>query len=178
MVLPESLKTIDQNTFKDCSGLKKLSVVKSDQETGEYVAAEENVLDTVETINAGAFNGCSSLETLTLKNVAKIDSSDTNRTFGGCMSLKKVSVTGVTTTDNTGKTTLSTTIGTSAFKDNKALKEINLDTIKTVSQEAFRGCGVADDGTDPATLTLNNVNAIGALAFTDADLRQYRYRVS
>ena len=165
VVLPKSLKTIDQNAFKDCSGLKKLSVVKSDQETGEYVAAEENVLDTVETINAGAFNGCSSLETLTLKNVAKIDSSDTNRTFGGCTSLKKVSVTGVTTTDNTGKTTLSTTIGTSAFKDNKALKEINLDTIKTVSQEAFRGCGVADDGTDPATLTLNNVNAIGSLAF-------------
>lgn len=165
VVLPESLKTIDQNTFKDCSSLKKLSVGKSDQETGEYVAAEENVLDTVENINAGAFNGCSSLETLTLKNVAKIDSSDTNRTFGGCMSLKKVSVTGVTTTDNTGKTTLSTTIGTSAFKDNKALKEINLDTIKTVSQEAFRGCGVADDGTDPATLTLNHVNAIGALAF-------------
>lgn len=165
VVLPESLKTIDQNTFKDCSGLKKLSVVKSDQETGEYVAAEENVLDTVEIINAGAFNGCSSLEALTLKNVAKIDSSDTNRTFGGCTSLKKVSVTGVTTTDNTGKTTLSTTIGTSAFKDNKALKEINLDTIKTVSQEAFRGCGVADDGTDPATLTLNNVNAIGSLAF-------------
>lgn len=156
VVLPESLKTIDQNTFKDCSSLKKLSVGKS---------GGENVLDTVETINAGAFNGCSSLETLTLKNVAKIDSSDTNRTFGGCMSLKKVSVTGVTTTDNTGKTTLSTTIGTSAFKDNKALKEINLDTIKTVSQEAFRGCGVADDGTDPATLTLNNVNAIGALAF-------------
>lgn len=165
VVLPKSLKTIDQNAFKDCSGLKKLSVVKSDQETGEYVAAEENVLDTVEIINAGAFNGCSSLEALTLKNVAKIDSSDTNRTFGGCTSLKKVSVTGVTTTDNTGKTTLSTTIGTSAFKDNKALKEINLDTIKTVSQEAFRGCGVADDGTDPATLTLNNVNAIGSLAF-------------
>lgn len=156
VVLPKSLKTIDQNAFKDCSSLKKLSVGKS---------GGENVLDTVETINAGAFNGCSSLETLTLKNVAKIDSSDTNRTFGGCMSLKKVSVTGVTTTDNTGKTTLSTTIGTSAFKDNKALKEINLDTIKTVSQEAFRGCGVADDGTDPATLTLNNVNAIGSLAF-------------
>lgn len=156
VVLPKSLKTIDQNAFKDCSSLKKLSVGKS---------GGENVLDTVETINAGAFNGCSSLETLTLKNVAKIDSSDTNRTFGGCMSLKKVSVTGVTTTDNTGKTTLSTTIGTSAFKDNKALKEINLDTIKTVSQEAFRSCGVADDGTDPATLTLNNVNAIGALAF-------------
>lgn len=156
VVLPKSLKTIDQNAFKDCSSLKKLSVGKS---------GGENVLDTVETINAGAFNGCSSLETLTLKNVAKIDSSDTNRTFGGCTSLKKVSVTGVTTTDNTGKTTLSTTIGTSAFKDNKALKEINLDTIKTVSQEAFRGCGVADDGTDPATLTLNNVNAIGALAF-------------
>lgn len=156
VVLPKSLKTIDQNAFKDCSSLKKLSVGKS---------GGENVLDTVETINAGAFNGCSSLETLTLKNVAKIDSSDTNRTFGGCTSLKKVSVTGVTTTDNTGKTTLSTTIGTSAFKDNKALKEINLDTIKTVSQEAFRGCGVADDGTDTATLTLNNVNAIGALAF-------------
>ncbi len=156
VVLPKSLKTIDQNAFKDCSSLKKLSVGKS---------GGENVLDTVETINAGAFNGCSSLETLTLKNVAKIDSSDTNRTFGGCTSLKKVSVTGVTTTDNTGKTTLSTTIGTSAFKDNKALKEINMDTIKTVSQEAFRGCGVADDGTDPATLTLNNVNAIGALAF-------------
>lgn len=156
VVLPKSLKTIDQNAFKDCSSLKKLSVGKS---------GGENVLDTVETINAGAFNGCSSLETLTLKNVAKIDSSDTNRTFGGCTSLKKVSVTGVTTTDNTGKTTLSTTIGTSAFKDNKALKEINLDTIKTVSKEAFRGCGVADDGTDPATLTLNNVNAIGSLAF-------------
>lgn len=156
VVLPKSLKTIDQNAFKDCSSLKKLSVGKS---------GGENVLDTVETINAGAFNGCSSLETLTLKNVAKIDSSDTNRTFGGCTSLKKVSVTGVTTTDNTGKTTLSTTIGTSAFKDNKALKEINLDTIKTVSQEAFRGCGVADDGTDTATLTLNNVNAIGSLAF-------------
>ena len=165
VVLPESLKTIDQNTFKDCSGLKKLSVVKSDQETGEYVAAEENVLDTVETINAGAFNGCSSLETLTLKNVAKIDSSDTNRTFGGCTSLKKVSVTGVMTTATTGETTPGTTIGISAFKDNKALKEISLDTIKTVSQDAFRGCGVADDGTDPATLTLNHVNAIGSLAF-------------
>ena len=160
VVLPESLKTIDQNTFKDCSSLKKLSVGKS---------GEENVLDTVETINAGAFNGCSSLETLTLKNVAKIDSSDTNRTFGGCTSLKKVSVTGVMTTSTTGETTPGTTIGISAFKDNKALKEISLDTIKTVSQDAFRGCGVAeddaDDGTDPATLTLNNVNAIGSLAF-------------
>lgn len=169
VVLPESLKTIDQNTFKDCSGLKELSVVKSDQETEEYVAAEGNVLDTVETINAGAFNGCSSLETLTLKNVAKIDSSDTNRTFGGCTSLKKVSVTGVMTTATTGETTPGTSIGISAFKDNKALKEISLDTIKTVSQDAFRGCGVAendaDDGTDPATLTLNNVNAIGSLAF-------------
>lgn len=160
VVLPESLKTIDQNTFKDCSSLKKLSVGKS---------GEENVLDTVETINAGAFNGCSSLETLTLKNVAKIDSSDTNRTFGGCTSLKKVSVTGVMTTATTGETTPGTSIGIAAFKDNKALKEISLDTIKTVSQDAFRGCGVvendADDGTDPATLTLNNVNAIGSLAF-------------
>lgn len=160
VVLPKSLKTIDQNTFKDCSSLKKLSVGKS---------GGENVLDTVETINAGAFNGCSSLETLTLKNVAKIDSSDTNRTFGGCTSLKKVSVTGVMTTAATGETTPGTSIGISAFKDNKALKEISLDTIKTVSQDAFRGCGVAendaDDGTDPATLTLNNVNAIGSLAF-------------
>lgn len=160
VVLPKSLKTIDQNTFKDCSSLKKLSVGKS---------GGENVLDTVETINAGAFNGCSSLETLTLKNVAKIDSSDTNRTFGGCTSLKKVSVTGVMTTAANGETTPGTTIGISAFKDNKALKEISLDTIKTVSQDAFRGCGVAeddaDDGTDPATLTLNNVNAIGSLAF-------------
>lgn len=160
VVLPKSLKTIDQNAFKDCSSLKKLSVGKS---------GGENVLDTVETINAGAFNGCSSLETLTLKNVAKIDSSDTNRTFGGCTSLKKVSVTGVMTTATTGETTPGTTIGISAFKDNKALKEISLDTIKTVSQDAFRGCGVAendaDDGTDPATLTLNNVNAIGSLAF-------------
>lgn len=160
VVLPESLKTIDQNAFKDCSSLKKLSVGKS---------GGENVLDTVETINAGAFNGCSSLETLTLKNVAKIDSSDTNRTFGGCTSLKKVSVTGVMTTAANGETTPGTTIGISAFKDNKALKEISLDTIKTVSQDAFRGCGVAeddaDDGTDPATLTLNNVNAIGSLAF-------------
>ena len=160
VVLPKSLKTIDQNTFKDCSSLKKLSVGKS---------GGENVLDTVETINAGAFNGCSSLETLTLKNVAKIDSSDTNRTFGGCTGLKKVSVTGVMTTATTGETTPGTTIGISAFKDNKALKEISLDTIKTVSQDAFRGCGVAeddaDDGTDPATLTLNNVNAIGSLAF-------------
>ena len=160
VVLPKSLKTIDQNTFKDCSSLKKLSVGKS---------GGENVLDTVETINAGAFNGCSSLETLTLKNVAKIDSSDTNRTFGGCTSLKKVSVTGVMTTATTGETTPGTSIGISAFKDNKALKEISLDTIKTVSQDAFRGCGVAendaDDGTDPATLTLNNVNAIGSLAF-------------
>lgn len=166
VVLPESLKTIDQNTFKDCSGLKKLSVVKSDQETGEYVAAEENVLDTVETINAGAFNGCSSLETLTLKNVAKIDSNETNRTFGGCTSLKNISVTGVTTTDNTGKAAPGTIIGVSAFKDNKALKDIKLDTIKTISQDAFRGCGVAqDDTTDPAKLTLNNVTGIGALAF-------------
>lgn len=160
VVLPKSLKTIDQNTFKDCSSLKKLSVGKS---------GEENVLDTVETINAGAFNGCSSLETLTLKNVAKIDSSDTNRTFGDCTGLKKVSVTGVTTTDNTGKTTLSTTIGTSAFKDNKALKEINLDTIKTVSQEAFRGCGVAEDAqeavNEKAVLSLKNVQELGALAF-------------
>ena len=160
VVLPKSLKTIDQNAFKDCSSLKKLSVGKS---------GGENVLDTVETINAGAFNGCSSLETLTLKNVAKIDSSDTNRTFGGCTSLKKVSVIGVMTTAANGETTPGTTIGISAFKDNKALKEISLDTIKTVSQDAFRGCGVAeddaDDGTDPATLTLNNVNAIGLLAF-------------
>ena len=160
VVLSESLKTIDQNTFKDCSSLKKLSVGKS---------GEKNVFDTVEAINAGAFNGCSSLETLTLKNVAKIDSSDTNRTFGGCTGLKKVSVTGVTTTDNTGKTTLSTTIGTSAFKDNKALKEINLDTIKTVSQEAFRGCGVAEDAqeavNEKAVLSLKNVQELGALAF-------------
>ena len=164
VVLPESLKTIDQNTFKDCSSLQKLSVIKSAQE--EDASTEKNVLDTIENINAGAFNGCSSLETLTLKNVAKIDSNETNRTFGGCTSLKKISVTGVATTDNTGKAAPGTIIGVSAFKDNKALKDIKLDTIKTISQDAFRGCGVAqDDTTDPAKLALNNVTGIGALAF-------------
>lgn len=167
VALPESLKTIDQNTFKDCSNLKKLSVIKNEQE--EDTSTGENVLDTIENINAGAFNGCSSLEMLTLKNVAKIDSNETNRTFGGCTSLKKISVTGVMTTDNTGKAAPGTIIGVSAFKDNKALRDIELDTIETISQDAFRGCGLTGENaeavTDSATLTLNNVTGIGALAF-------------
>lgn len=155
--LPEGVTTINASAFKDC---KKISLTEFP--TGLI------------TIGKAAFEGCTGLTSVQIDGGEKKQTTIADGAFATCENLNRVIINNIKSVGKKAFTNLPIsildinqvdTIGESAFKDNKALKEINLDTIKTVSQEAFRGCGVADDGTDPATLTLNNVNAIGSLAF-------------
>lgn len=152
VILPTELITIGTDSFKGCGALTNIHTVGSDN----------NVVEGVETINAGAMNGCASLETLTIKGVKTITSLDTNETFGGCSSLHSLTVEGVVETVNS-KPTVQTVIGKAAFKGCSSLAQISLTNIGQIQTEAFFECGTAE--AESKELILNNVLKLDALAF-------------
>lgn len=137
VVLPSTVKTVEDNAFSGCSALSNIS------------------LSNVETIGSRAFLLCASLTSLSLDNVKEIGNSafamndyDSDRPSsgktGGLISVSMPKV---------------TTIGGWAFSGCSQLQNISMPNVTSVGDWAFANCIKLD------TLDLHNVKKIGKGAF-------------
>lgn len=163
IIIPSTVKIIEDNAFK-----------------GAYSLEEISIPDSITSIGRGAFAGCSALKEITLPASVK---SIGERAFAGCKSLvsvnaEKTAITEIkaltffaqTAYDN-GDSVLKicllppslTSIGESAFGNCKRLENIAIpDKVATIEKEAFGGCFSLKEITLPASL-----KNIGENAFRD-----------
>ena len=167
-----SLTSIPEYCFKGCSQLTTI---------------DQGVLDNITVLNKEAFNNCTSLgsvkqsdnsisSVLRLPNLTSI-ALDTFRftKFTEISDLGSITtVMGFSEMTNLTRVVLPqtcTTIGNSAFVNDKALTTINLNNITKIEISAFLGCNnliyFHGDGSVYGELDLSNVTSIGDLAFKD-----------
>lgn len=154
--LPDTLVTIGNDAFYNCSSLTGITVPNSVTSIGTntfsgciaLISADLSCKATV--IPDGLFNGCRSLNTVSLPAfITDIGVAS----FSGCRALTSISIPDNVKTIgkeafngcvNLAKVSLSTelkTIGEMAFKDCVSLSEIFIpNKVKTISEEAFTGC--------------------------------------
>lgn len=154
--LPDTLVTIGNDAFYNCSSLTGITVPNSVSTIGtnafngctSLISADLSCK--VTTISDGLFSGCKSLNTVSLPSyITDIG----NAAFSGCGSLKSISIPDTVKTigkeafngcRDLANITLSSelkSIGEIAFKDCINLTEIFIpNKVKTISEEAFFGC--------------------------------------
>ena len=151
--IPNSVTTIEDDAFKNCSGLTTI-----------------NIPNSVTTIKSGAFEGCSGLNTINIPNsVTAIE----EWAFYGCSGLATINIPNSVTTIGAcafyrcfGLTTINipnsvTIIGYSAFEDCFGLTAINIpNSVTTIEDNAFEGCSGLTTINIP-----NSVTIIGNSAF-------------
>lgn len=128
ITLPNSITSIAQNAFSDCSNLKQI-IVKGSVTLEDSVFNNCSNLQTLEIDGIGTFgeyslSGCSSLKTVTLKGNTSID----KWAFRECKNLETINIPNVTT------------LGEGAFYNCQSLKTFNLEKITSIDDFAFYGC--------------------------------------
>ena len=153
VTIPNSVTTIGNNAFRDCTSLTSLTIPNS-----------------VTYIGGCAFRGCTSLTSVTIPNSV---TSIGNYAFGDCTSLTSANIPdrvtsigegafyGCTSLTSITIPNLVTTIGRSAFENCISLPSINIpDRVTSIGEGAFYGC------TSLASLAIPNlVTSIGDFAF-------------
>ena len=142
------------------------------------VLASITIPNSVTSIEAGAFSGCSSLTSITIPNsVTSIGSS----AFDGCSSLTSVaipsSVTSIEKRTFRGCSSLTsvtipnsiTSIGESAFEGCSSLTSVTIpESVRSIGNSAFSGCSSLTSITIP-----NSIRSIGDWAFRDCSSLTY-----
>ena len=132
-VIPNSVITIDQSAFYNCSSLASITIPNSVTTIG-YAAfnncsslASITIPDSVTTIGNNAFQGCSSLASITISNsVTSIGVT----AFYNCSSLASITIPNSVTT-----------IGVYAFANCSSLASITIpNSVLTIDDYAFQGC--------------------------------------
>ncbi len=144
IILPDSLKTIDSQSFRDCINLKTI-IFPTNLQTIYGAFAGCTSLETIEIPNSvtsmsGSFSGCTGLHTV------KLPSGLTNigsEFFKNCIRLTTIEIpSGVKD------------IGYSAFQGCTSLKKIKLpDALTTIMHTAFSNCTSIDSLKIPSKLT-------------------------
>ena len=133
--LPNTIKTIEDNAFKNCVNL-------------QYVYFEDGVF--VESIGESAFEGCTSLTGMDFSN--RLDCLGA-AAFKGCTSLTSV---------NGLENSKIDSIGENTFFGCSMVSSIKLpSTLKSIGDSAFSGCNLADI----TFVNDNSIEEIGELAF-------------
>ena len=133
--------TIGADAFKNCTNLKSLSF---------------NSRSTIDLICSSAFEGCSSLTSISLPNTVKTIEKNA---FRNCSSLTEISLPLVLTS-----------LGDYAFSDS-GLSEINFnDALETIGANAFRNCSSLTEISLPLALT-----SLGDYAFANSGLRKINF---
>lgn len=153
LIIPEGVTAVPNNAFNSYVGLKSVVLASSINTIGSAAFANCQNLksvssagDGIETLYNGAFQGCSSLTSVTLPSTVK----DIGKSaFQGCSSL----------TTLTWPINL-VSLGDSAFKDCSNLKSADLTSISEINKYAFYGCTSLSDIKLP-----KQIDYIGEYAF-------------
>lgn len=157
VTIPDSVTSIGNAAFSDCSSLTSIKIPDSVTSIGN--AAFNNcrsltsitIPDSVTSIGWSAFEGCSSLTSITFSDsVTSID----DFAFMHCSSLTSINIPNSVTS-----------IGDSAFQDCGSLKSINIpDSVTDIGWYAFEGCSSLKSLRIP-----DSVTSIGDSAFESCE---------
>ena len=156
IILPASLKTIDDWAFNNCKALTKINLPDGLVSIGASAfrtcrALEEvSVPDSVTFIDVAAFYNCSGMKAITLSNNTE---TIYRGTFSGCSSLKKITI------PQSVKTILS-----QAFYGCDSLTEVIIPNNVTVLEDAFHEC----DGLERVILS-ENLTTLESFTFNGCD---------
>ena len=160
VTIPESVINIKGNPFPDCPAKvinhsNHFTIFEGNLYTSDrrklisYLSKGENFIipDSVTSIGEGAFDGCSSLQSVTIPDSV---TSIGNWAFKECLSLQSVTIPNSVTS-----------IGVMAFQGCKSLQSITIpDSVTSIGDWAFSDCSSLQSVTIP-----DSVTSIGALAF-------------
>lgn len=131
-VIPEGVKVIEDDSFKDTRKLKNITIPSTVEHIGWNALQSSGIVsihipDSVKSIGAYAFKDCKKLETIRLpKGIKEIS----QHCFEGCDSLKEILIPDEVKI-----------IGEAAFSECLALKEINIpDSVEEIKRFAFSAC--------------------------------------
>ena len=144
--IPDGIRYIGNEAFKDCSQLKSVTIPDSVTSIGERAFVDCDSLtsitipNSVTSIGKGAFIGCSSLKSITIPDsVTSIEFV----AFSGCSSLKNITI---------GNSV--TSIGERAFGNCTSLESITIpDSVTSIGWEAFSDCSSLKRITLPSHFT-------------------------
>ena len=153
ITISDSVKTIGQYAFYNCSSLRSITISDSVKTIGNYAfyncSSLQNVIigNSVTSIGAYAFNFCYSLQNAVIGNSVTLIG---NYAFSSCTSLQNITIPdGVTS------------IGGSVFYNCYSLQSITIpDSVTTIGNSAFSSCPSLQSVTIP-----DGVNSIGDRAF-------------
>lgn len=145
ITLPESIENIHTYAFYNCVALKSINLPGSLQHIGEYAFWGCRVLNNISlpesllTLEGGAFVGCSALTEITIPHQLQ---SIEKYTFFACSALKKIMLPNSLLQIKNG-----------AFIDCKALLDIKLPgLLQSIEKDAFYNCNALTNITLPHTL--------------------------
>ena len=156
LVIPNSVTSIEEKAFSDCTGLTSVTIPNSVTSIGEGAfygcsgLTSVTIPNSVTSIGNMAFYGCSGLTSVTIPNSV---TSIGYMAFAGCTGLTSVTIPNSVTSigsyafgDCSGLTSVTipnsvTRIGGSAFYDCISLTSVTLGTsVKVIEERAFDGC--------------------------------------
>jgi len=184
ITLPDSLRAIEYNAFRDCSALKTINIPDSIRTIGQSAFGGCSNLtsivlnDSLRTIGNYAFSGCSSLDSIAFPDSVTYLAYES---FANCEKLRIVNMgTGIKSVDNSYNTFANcpniekvyfssqfTTIPTLFNGKTKLTTVILGDSVKTIAANAFSGCAALENINLPKTATtIGNYAFHGCTALT------------
>jgi hypothetical protein len=155
LLIPNSVTSIGNYAFQDCSGLTSVTIPNSVTSIGNYAfqychgLTSVTIPNSVTSIGISAFRDCHGLTSVTIPNSV---TSTGISTFRGCYGLTSVTIPNSVTS-----------IELSAFRDCSGLTSVTIpNSVTSIGDYAFRGCyGLT------SLIIPNSVTSIGNYAFRD-----------
>ena len=168
ITIPNSVTSIEYSAFNGCSALTSMVVESGnttydsrencnaiiESSTNTLIAGCQNTVipNSVTSIEYSAFNGCSSLTSITIPDGVK---SIGNSAFYGCSSITSLTIPNSVTS-----------IGNSAFRNCSSLTSVTIpNSVTSIGSSAFSGCSSLTSITIP-----NSVTSIGHDAFSSTGI--------
>lgn len=178
LVIPNTVTSISNNAFRDCTGLTSVYIPNSITSFGNYVfqncvgLTSVNIENGLASIVLGTFSGCTSLTSVTIPNSI---SSIGDCAFQGCKGLTNLTIPNSVMSigsyafyDCSGLASVTlpsnlTSIAIQAFYQCSSLTSVNIpNSVEKIGSQAFSGCS----GLTSVTVG-SGINYINSLAFAN-----------